>query len=214
MRDLNNIKIDSRRLKWLLKESKTTQLELASQLGMNKDYLNQRIREGYMNEFTLNKICQHFDVSPNYVKGEDSLTVERVMQLFSNDSDKLMRSQLLRRVDDDNYIVLSYDAYAYNENNRDIEERISDFLRSLIFTTQYLYDDEFISCVEEIKESSIDLFTLRVKQSIKNIAKEVLFDFDPDTPVAIEIYLKERNENLVNYYKKVHSNDKEDIQKK
>lgn len=184
MRDLNNIKIDSKRLKWIIKNSNLTQSKLAQEIDMNKDYLNQRIRDGFMNEYTLNKICSYLNVSPSYVTGEDTETISDVFRLFPSESamDSDMRSLMSKQVDPDGHIVFSYNQYSYKKNHDDKETQIKDFLRSLVIHAQYIdYDDKFHEVTRIINDETIlNIITLRIKKCIHDSLKELMFDYDPD----------------------------------
>ena len=75
-RELNNIRIIHSRVKELLKKKGLTQLQLASHLSQDKDYLNSCFRKGLINKNLLVRIAEYLDCNPTYLNREDAPLLE------------------------------------------------------------------------------------------------------------------------------------------
>ena len=228
MRDLNIIKIDKERLKKIIKYRNTTQVEIAEQIGMSKDYLNQRIRAGYMNEFTLDKICRHLNVSPADITGENTLTADEIREKYSNNTeiDNWLRSTFLNQVDDSGNVVFTYDQYKYSKNSHKQEDQIRSFLKSLVVTVRTLNTKENEWHVEKhalADTDYIDVIMYSIKQCIRECVDKYLledwlldnpnFDFEKDY-CYLDVFGNDENELSTQTNREEYSDDKEDIQKK
>jgi len=71
-RELNKIHISHKRVKELLKQKKKTQLDLASDLSFDKDYLNSCLRKELVNKDLLIKIAKYLDCNPLYLHNDNA----------------------------------------------------------------------------------------------------------------------------------------------